>query len=107
METPKKANDSSINSKEIGQSKLFSDKMFEKAKFYSFKTFILKQITKNLKVLIKNKLIWNKTVLIEKSSDEICRKEISMLREELKIKNLFFNDLLQIIKEVKIKSITV
>ena len=33
IETPKKANDASINSNEIEQSEFFSDKIFEKAKF--------------------------------------------------------------------------
>ena len=39
METPKKANDASINSHEIDQSKFFSDKIFEKAKLDRLKTF--------------------------------------------------------------------
>ena len=41
METPKKANDASIDSHETDQSKFFSDKIFEKAKLDRLKTIIL------------------------------------------------------------------
>ena len=53
IETPKNANDTSINSNQIDQSKFFSDKIFEKAKFNRLKTISLKSITKDIEVLIK------------------------------------------------------
>ena len=43
----------------------------------------------------------------EKSSDERYKKEINMLREELKIKIFIVKDLLQTIKEMKRKSVAV
>ena len=107
IETPKKANDSSINSNEIEQSELFSDKIFEKAKPDRLKTIILKSITKDIEVLIRNELPRNKYTLSDKSSDEIYKKEINMLREELKSKDFIIKDLLQTIKEIKTKSVSV
>ena len=87
IETLKKANDASINSNEIHPSEFFSDKIFEKAKL-RLKTIILKSITKDIEVLIKNELLRNKSTLADKSSDDIYRKGINMLREELKSKIL-------------------
>ena len=68
IETPKMANNASVNSNEIDQSEFFSDKMFEKAKFNRLKISILKSITIDIKVLIKNKLLRNKYTLADKSS---------------------------------------
>ena len=67
--------------------------MFEKAKFNRLKTIILKSITKDIKVLIKP---WQ----TNKSSNEIYRKEINLLREELKCKDFVIKALLQTIKEI-------
>ena len=92
-ETPKKANDASINSNEMEQSEHFSDKIFEKAKFNRLKTTILKSITKDIEVLIRNELLRNKNTLADKSGDEIYKKENNMLREELKSKDFFIKDL--------------
>ena len=92
-ETPKKANDASINSNEMDQSEHFSDKIFEKAKFNRLKTTILKSITKDIEVLIRNELLRNKNTLADKSGDEIYKKENNMLREELKSKDFFIKDL--------------
>ena len=64
-ETPKKANDASINSNEIEQSEFFSDKIFEKAKLDRLMTIILKSITKDIEVLITNELLPNKYTLSE------------------------------------------
>ena len=52
---PKKANDASIDSNEIDQSELFSDKILEKAKFNRLKTNILKSITNNTSNYKRNK----------------------------------------------------
>ena len=52
---PKKANDASIDSSEIDQSELFSDKILEKAKFNRLKTNILKSITNNTSNYKRNK----------------------------------------------------
>ena len=71
------------------------------------KTIILKSITKDTEDLIRNELLRNKYTLPEKSSDEIYKKEINMLREELKSKDFIIKDLLQTIKEMKIKSVSV
>ena len=71
------------------------------------KTIILKSITKDIEDLIRNKLLRNKYTLPEKSSDEIYKKEINMLREELKSKDFIIKDLLQTIKEMKTKSVSV
>ena len=68
IETPKMANNASINSNEIDQSEFFSDKMFEKAKFNRLKISILKSITIDIEVLIKNELLRNKYTLADKSS---------------------------------------
>ena len=87
--------------------KLFSDKIFEKAKFDRLKTIILKSITKDIEVLIRNELLRNKHTLADKSSDEIYKKEINMSREELKSKDFIIKDLLQTIKEIKTKSVSV
>ena len=46
----------------------FSDKMFEKAKFNRLKISILKSITIDIEVLIKNELLRNKYTLADKSS---------------------------------------
>ena len=86
-ETPKKTNDASINSNEIDPWEIFNDKIFEKAQVNRLKTMILKSITKDNEVLIKNKLLRNKYTLADKSSDEIYKKETNMLREELKRKD--------------------
>ena len=85
----------------------FSDKIFEKAKINRLKTIILKSITKDIEVLIRNELLWNKYTLTDKSIDEIYKKEINMLREELKSKDFIIKDLLQTIKEIKTKSVSV
>ena len=61
-------------------------------------------ITKDIEVLIKNELLRNKSFLTDKSSHEMYRKEINMLKEELKSKDLIIKDLLQTIKEIKTKS---
>ena len=71
------------------------------------KIIILKTITKDTEVLIRNELLWNKYTLADKSSDEICRNEINMLREELKCKDFIIKDLLQTVQEIKTKSISV
>ena len=71
------------------------------------KTIILKSITKDIEDLIRNGLLRNKYTLPEKSSDEIYKKEINMLREELKSKDFIIKDLLQTIKEMKTKSVSV
>ena len=47
------------------------------------------------------------TLYQKKSSDKIYKKEINMLREELKSKDFIIKDLLQTIKEMKTKSISV
>ena len=60
IETPKKANDGSINSNYIEQSELLNDKIFVKAKLDRLKTNILKSITKGIEVLIRNELLRNK-----------------------------------------------
>ena len=52
---PKKTNDASIDSNEIDQSELFSDKVLEKAKFNRLKTDILKSITNNTSNYKRNK----------------------------------------------------
>ena len=70
------------------------------------KIIILKTITKDTEVLIRNELLWNKYSLAGKSSDEICRKEINMLREELKCKDFIIKDLLQTVQEIKTKSVS-
>ena len=56
--------------------------MFEKAKFNRLKTIILKSITKDIDVLIRNELLCIKDTLANKLSDEIYKKEKNMLREE-------------------------
>ena len=70
-----------------------------------FKTIILKK--EDIEDLIRNELLRNKYTLPEKSSDEIYKKEINMLREELKSKDFIIKDLLQTIKEMKTKSVSV
>ena len=107
IETPKKANEASINSHEIEQSEFFGDKIFEKVKLDRLKTIILKSITKDIEDLIRDELLRNKYTLPEKSSDEIYKKEINMLREELKSKDFIIKDLLQTIKEMKTNSVSV
>ena len=107
LETPKKANGASINSDEIEQSEFFGDKIFEKVKLDRLKATIIKSITKDIEDLIRNELLRNKYTLPEKSSDEIYKKEINMLREELKSKDFTIKDLLQTIKEMKTKSVSV
>ena len=71
------------------------------------KTIILKSITKDIEDLIKNELLRNKYTLPEKLSDEMYKKEINMLIEELKSKDFIIKDLLQTIKEMKTKSVSV
>ena len=107
IETPKKVNDASINSHEIEHSELSGDNIFEKVKLDRLKTIILKSITKDIEDLIRDGLLRNKYTLPEKSSDEIYKKEINMLREELKSKDFIIKDLLQTIKEMKTKSVSV
>ena len=102
IETPKKANEASIHSHEIEQSEFLGDKIFEKVKLDRLMTIILKSIIKYIEDLIRNELLTNKYTLPEKLSDEIYKKEINMLREELKSK-----DLLQTIKEMETKSVSV
>ena len=82
-------------------SEFFGDKIFEKVKLDRLKTIILKSITKDIEDLIRNELLRNKYTLPEKSSDEIYKKEINMLREELKSEDFIIRDLLQTIKEMK------
>ena len=67
IETRKMSNDARINSNEIDQSECFSDKIFEKEKFSRLKTAILKSITKNIEILIRNELLQNKYTLEDKS----------------------------------------
>ena len=86
---------------------LFSDKIFEKAKFDRLKTIVSKSITKDIEILIRNELLRNKHTLADKSSDEIYKKETNMLREELKSKDFIIKNLLQTIKEIKTKSVSV
>ena len=45
--------------------------------------------------------------MADKSSDKIYKKEINILREELKSRNFIIKDLLQTIKEIKTKSVSV
>ena len=71
------------------------------------KTIILKSITKDIEDLIRNELLRNKYTLSDKSSAEIYKDEINMLREELKSKDVIIKDLLQTIKEIKTKSLSV
>ena len=107
IETPKKANEASINSHEIEQSEFFGDKIFVKLKLDRLKAIILKSIIKDIEDLIRNELLRNKYTLPEKSGDEIYKREINMFREELKSKDLIIKDLLQTIKEMKTKSVSV
>ena len=107
IETPKKANEASINSHEIGKSEFFGDKIFVKLKLDRLKAIILKSIIKDIEDLIRNELLRNKDTLPEKSSDEIYKREINMFREELKSKDFIIKDLLQTIKEMKTKSVSV
>ena len=74
IETP------NFNSNETEQSEILSDRIFEKAKFDRLKTIILKSITKDIEVLIRNELLWNKYTLVDKLIDEKHKKEINMLR---------------------------
>ena len=101
IETP------NFNSNGIEQSGIFSDRIFEKAKFNRLKTIILKSITKFTEVLIRNELLWNKYTLAEKLIDEIYKKEINMLREEIKSKDFIIEGLLRTMKEIKTKSVSV
>ena len=71
------------------------------------KTIILKSITKDIEDLIRNELLRHKYTLSDKSSAEIYKDEINMLREELKSKDVIIKDLLQTIKEIKTKSLSV
>ena len=57
--------------------------------------------------LIRNELLRNKYTLSDKSSDEIYKDETNMLRKELKSKYVIIKDLLQTIKEIKTKSLSV
>ena len=74
IETP------NFNSNETEQSEILSDRIFEKAKFDRLKTIILKSITKDIEVLIRNELLWKKYTLVDKLIDEKHKKEINMLR---------------------------
>ena len=59
---------------EIDQPEFLSLKIFEKLekpRFNRLKTIILKSITKDIEVLIKNELLRNKYTLTNKFSDEI------------------------------------
>ena len=59
---------------EIDQSEFLSHKIFEKlekARFNRLKTIILKSITKDIEVSIKNELLRNKYTLTNKFCDEI------------------------------------
>ena len=69
IETP------NFNSNEIKQSEIFSDRIFEKAKFDRLKTIILKSITKDIEVLIRNELLWNKYALADKLIDEYIKRK--------------------------------
>ena len=69
IETP------NFNSNEIEQSEIFSDRIFEKAKFDRLKTIILKSITKDIEVLIRNELLWNKYALADKLIDEYIKRK--------------------------------
>ena len=82
-------------------------KFLEKAKFNRLKTIILTSSAKDIEVLIRNELLRNKYTLADKSSDEIYKKGINMLREELKSKDFIIKYLLQTIKEIKSKSVSV
>ena len=62
---------------------------------------------KDIEVLIKNGLFRNKSLLPDKSNDEISRKKINMWREGWKNKDFISKDLLQTIKEIKANSISV
>ena len=81
--------------------------MFEKVKLDRLKTIILQSITKDIEDLIRNELLGDKYTLPEKLSDEIHKKEINMLRKELKSKDFMIKDLLQTKKEMKTKSVLV
>ena len=81
--------------------------MFEKVKLDRLKTIILQSITKDIEDLIRNELLGDKYTLPEKLSDEIHKKEINMLRKELKSKDFMIKDLLQTRKEMKTKSVLV
>ena len=107
IKTPKKVHDASINSHEREESEFFIDKIFEIAELKRLKTIILKTITKDIEDLIRNELVRNKYILSDKSSDEIYKNEINMLRGELKSKDFIIKDLLQTIKEIKTKSVSV
>ena len=71
------------------------------------KTVILKSITKDIEVLITNELLRNTYTLAEKVSDEIYKKEINILKEELKSKDYNIKDLPRTMKEIKAKSVSV
>ena len=103
-ETPKNTNGNILNS-DINQSEseLYIDEMFEEVKFKKLKTMILNQIKIDIKTLIKNEFHKKKSTLTQTSNDEVYKKEISMLRDELKTKDYMIKDLLNTIKEVKTK----
>ena len=100
IETPKRAKDASINSYEIDRSKAVREKIFEKAKFNRLKAIILKSITKDIEVIIRNELLCNKYTLANQSSNEIYKKVTNKLREELKNEDFIIKDLLQTMKEI-------
>ena len=87
----------------LALTEFFSDKIFEKAKCNRLKTIILKSITKDIEVLIRNELLTNKYILSDKSSSERYGNKVNMLREELKSKDFIIKDLLQIYKRNKNK----
>ena len=103
-ETPKNTHGNILNS-DIDQSEpeLYIDEMFEEVKFKKLKTMILNQIKIDIKTLIKNEFHKKKSTLTQTSNDEVYKKEISMLRDELKTKDYMIKGLLNTIKEVKTK----
>ena len=103
-ETPKNTHGNILNSDiDQSESELYIDEMFEEVKFKKLKTMILNQIKIDIKTLIKNEFHKKKSTLTQTSNDEVYKKEISMLRDELKTKDYMIKDLLNTIKEVKTK----
>ena len=64
---------------------------------------ILNQIKIDIKTLNKNEFHKKKSTLTQTLNDEVYKKEISMLRDEVKTKDYMIKDLLNTIKEVKTK----
>ena len=105
LETPQKAK-CSLYDNEIDQSELFIDKMFEEVKLNELKNLISKQISKDIKVLIQNELVRNSSTFNEKSHDELYKREINILKEDIKNKESIIKELLKTIKEIQSKPIT-